>query len=464
MKKLLSIHINNLSLNPAKKQFNRPERFKVTPKEIADIRKKYIEACIRKCQIESDDWGPLAKDLVPFLNALFIGNLKLVKELYPKMLWLIPQNNLPLAAISGKLDVVQYLIDQNEDINAVFGDCQYSALHIATAFNDKAMIALLKKHGAQPLRDYSEALPEDYEYALGYKSEQLPITSLQLFKDQAIHQVPIEWFEQETGSVFCPYVQTKLDYFLFVNACGYNSSEDISPEAKEIIKTGGDSNLILAKIDDNIGYGVFAGKRFYKGDPVVSYAGVLSHGPLTPHSNYVIGSKLCIDAEAIRNLGGMINHSDSANVISEEHHWKGRKYSVFYATQDIPYGKQITLNYRWDKLDDRLSKPLKSANEGEFPAYLPLPFLKEKAIGSSHFRKKDYNAAIDHFSAAIDLNPKSQECFFNRGLCKKNLKDYTGAVADFKSALTLDPRYEKARLNINQTQALINSQDKRRKK
>jgi tetratricopeptide (TPR) repeat protein len=58
--------------------------------------------------------------------------------------------------------------------------------------------------------------------------------------------------------------------------------------------------------------------------------------------------------------------------------------------------------------------------------------------------KKDAKAALNHFTQAINANPKYAEAYFARGVCYQELKDKNNAFADYNMCLQLKPNYEPA--------------------
>lgn len=58
--------------------------------------------------------------------------------------------------------------------------------------------------------------------------------------------------------------------------------------------------------------------------------------------------------------------------------------------------------------------------------------------------KKDAKAALEHFTKAINANPKYAEAYFARGVCYQELKDKANAFADYNMCLQLKPNYEPA--------------------
>jgi tetratricopeptide (TPR) repeat protein len=61
-----------------------------------------------------------------------------------------------------------------------------------------------------------------------------------------------------------------------------------------------------------------------------------------------------------------------------------------------------------------------------------------KESGIKHYRKKSYNAAIEQFSFAIELDKKMIDAYIYRGIAKDALDDFTGAISDFTKAHQLD--------------------------
>lgn len=72
-----------------------------------------------------------------------------------------------------------------------------------------------------------------------------------------------------------------------------------------------------------------------------------------------------------------------------------------------------------------------------------------KADGNSEYKAKRYQAAIDKYSEALEVDPLNKgtnsKLLQNRALCKIQLKDYKGAVSDCEKAISLDPSYTKAK-------------------
>ena len=56
----------------------------------------------------------------------------------------------------------------------------------------------------------------------------------------------------------------------------------------------------------------------------------------------------------------------------------------------------------------------------------------------------DHYGAIADYTKAIEINPKKDSAYFNRGNAKTALKDYFGAISDYTKAIELDPNMKSA--------------------
>ena len=61
-------------------------------------------------------------------------------------------------------------------------------------------------------------------------------------------------------------------------------------------------------------------------------------------------------------------------------------------------------------------------------------------LGKLHFDQKYYDRAIENFTQAIELDPKSIEAFVMRGKCKFNSGEFKASLADFSKAIELNPK------------------------
>nr|WMV69919.1 heat shock 70 kDa protein [Euglena gracilis]BDX17135.1 heat shock 70 kDa protein family A 4 [Euglena gracilis] len=66
-----------------------------------------------------------------------------------------------------------------------------------------------------------------------------------------------------------------------------------------------------------------------------------------------------------------------------------------------------------------------------------------KKLGNAAYTKKDYAAALGHFTEAIRLDPTDHVFYSNRSACRAQLKDVDGALADAQKCVELAPQWAK---------------------
>lgn len=69
---------------------------------------------------------------------------------------------------------------------------------------------------------------------------------------------------------------------------------------------------------------------------------------------------------------------------------------------------------------------------------------KLKGLGNDAMKKKDYNAAIDYYTKALDLVPLHPIYLSNRAAAYSGLSKHDEAKADAEMAVAADPKYSKA--------------------
>jgi len=80
---------------------------------------------------------------------------------------------------------------------------------------------------------------------------------------------------------------------------------------------------------------------------------------------------------------------------------------------------------------------------------------KHFSNGNINYNRKDYDKAIEDYTAAINIKPDNAVYLNSRGYTYYSKKDYDKAIADFEAALRLDPNYNQAKqyiANIKQIQ------------
>jgi hypothetical protein len=164
----------------------------------------------------------------------------------------------------------------------------FTAFHMAIFTQDKSMMELLirlfKSDDFVEIKDNYSASPFDYARMLGMTNHNLfnnVINELNIWNPDTntIEKCPVSKFEQLFKVKFSPSVICTEDYIEELMFSSLSISPDLEFREKYsnfMYNTSGDENLILSKISDEVGWGVFAAKDFKEGDFIVRYGGCLT--------------------------------------------------------------------------------------------------------------------------------------------------------------------------------------------
>jgi hypothetical protein len=251
--------------------------------------------------------------------------------------------------------------DKKEIINRNDYITGFTPLHLALFVQSFEIMWALIKNGANPyVNDNYGANVFDYARMLGIlpqlfertkKTETLSVYDLE--KD-SLEAWPISKFEETMNVTWMPYFHIDRHYLFELMYSGFAVGEkDMKfreKYGKIIYKSSGDSQLILAKISDTVGFGVYAGKSFQVGDFIVRYGGHIQKEENVSSHAYCMTSGVegvILNSEKMRNMGGMVNHvkGDAANAEAKCIFDKGVEQAIIVATKYIPRGYQILIDY-----------------------------------------------------------------------------------------------------------------------
>jgi len=229
------------------------------------------------------------------------------------------------AVLTGNVAMVSLLLSKG--CNALLNRNDYitgfTPFHIALFTQNKKMLWHLIRNNADiTTLDKFNATTMDYARLLGNIPDKFDRTKHQKYlklydKDKnQITNLPVIEFEKIFNVQWTPYLKCDFYYIEELLFSGFSVEEkDMEFRSKymDIIEqSSGDENLILSKIDDTIGYGVFSNKDYNEGDFIVRYGGFITKESKISNRSYCMTSGIegvILDATKYRNLGGMINHS-----------------------------------------------------------------------------------------------------------------------------------------------------------
>mmetsp|Transcript_12236 Transcript_12236/g.16001 ORF Transcript_12236/g.16001 Transcript_12236/m.16001 type:complete len:264 (+) Transcript_12236:116-907(+) len=82
-----------------------------------------------------------------------------------------------------------------------------------------------------------------------------------------------------------------------------------------------------------------------------------------------------------------------------------------------------------------------------------------KELGNKAFGSKDFDAAIKHYSSAIQLDKKNHVYFSNRSACYAGLQQHEKASTDAKECIRLDPTFVKGYYRLVTSQIALKQYD-----
>jgi len=242
----------------------------------------------------------------------------------------------------------------------------FTPLHWALFIENIQLMAYLIRRGANiSKKDNYAGDPTDYARMLRmiptwcYKSIPIdnsiptPVESINIWNPETnqVSKCTIPQFEQYFKVEFCPFTICTNDYIEELLFSGLSIEPDMEFRQKfvpQIYDSSNDDNVILAKVNDNVGFGVFAAKDFQEGDYVIRYGGCFTKSDKIKDKSYNMASGIDgvgLDARKFRNLGGMINHCPSPNCETQCIFDRGAEQAVIIATTSIKKGHQILIDY-----------------------------------------------------------------------------------------------------------------------
>lgn len=332
-------------------------------------------------------------------QVVLAGDLEAVYVQVRKELSLRPgepleENNksiLHYAVMTRNTDIVQMLIRESRDkgvaldLNKNDIITGFTPLHYSIFIESRQMLTmLLAEYNADiDVTDAFSATPLDYARMLGMvphmPSHRIP-RSITVYDKahESVAQWPVAQLEERLKVTYCALPVCGHKYIEELMFSGFGIGEtDVEfrkKYMKDIEASTGDENLILAEIDASVGYGVFAGKDYQPGSYICRYGGRLSAEGTIKNRAYAVVSGvegMVLDGTHYRNLGGMINHSARyANAELQCFFDRGAEQAIITATQFIPKGKQILLDYSesyW-QAEDESTTPTEA--DDKKPAYL----------------------------------------------------------------------------------------------
>eukprot|EP01125_Pyxidicula_operculata_P009995 TRINITY_DN3289_c0_g1_i2.p1 TRINITY_DN3289_c0_g1~~TRINITY_DN3289_c0_g1_i2.p1 ORF type:complete len:328 (+),score=45.27 TRINITY_DN3289_c0_g1_i2:57-1040(+) len=229
-----------------------------------------------------------------------IDQLLLKSEADAKPMHEMQKSALHFAVIGGNMQMVKLVLEKGflPLINRDDYITGFTPFHLAIFIQKPELMWHLITSGSDVTKlDNYDGSPFDYARLLGllpYPADKKRDTfKLKLFEQEknAIVDITVQQFESTFNVKWTPYPKCDLDYIEELMFSGFTLEKDMTFREKYnklIYESSGDENLILAKISDQVGYGVYAKKEFNVGDFIVRYGGFVSKKNNIPFRSYFI--------------------------------------------------------------------------------------------------------------------------------------------------------------------------------
>lgn len=315
------------------------------------------------------------------------------------------------AALTSQLEMCRRLVQETPfvaQLNEPDVVTGFSPLHYASFVQNRDLVYLFLAHGARI--DYTDsygATIVDYLRLQGripqrfdrpdMKIKFLPSPSSTTLDTSQIHELSIPQFLEETNALhpkasteknakqatdaapqktavkpkfeWCSQYKITDDYVEELMFGGYEAPTKKDMEFRKKYsdlaeRNAGEDGIVVAWVNDEVGWGCYAAKEYRLGDFIVAYTGEFVLKRRQKARDYAMVCSLeqiVLDASKYRNLGAFINHSSKANAEAQGIFDRGIDRIVITATKKIPIGQQICIDYgsAYFKIKDSKDKTAK---------------------------------------------------------------------------------------------------------
>ncbi|EGG23421.1 hypothetical protein DFA_05553 [Cavenderia fasciculata] len=268
--------------------------------------------------------------------------------------------SLLFAVATNDIKIVDLMLKNGATAIINVGDTvtKITPLHMSFIMGNTAIAKLLLENGANyDLMDGFRARPLDYARLRKMTSMSIPprpqTVSIYNYKNSAtVESWTLDRFERELSIHYDASITASLEYLIELCFSSFQINADQTfrdKYLKMIERSGGEENVIVGWISDQVGWGLYANKDFQKGEYIVRYGGRINSAEnMVTHCYNMMSSMdgFGLDAYRHRSMGGMINHSAKhKNAESECIFEYGAEQAIITATKFIGRGQQIFIDY-----------------------------------------------------------------------------------------------------------------------
>lgn len=298
-----------------------------------------------------------------------------------------------------------------------------TALHLAALIqNDKVDGALGEQKQLRPKSSIHNSEPMDVARIISF-FEPEPVEIRVLEKDatavakfdRITMMAKLEKFYITCSKLTDEYLNCVLSSVLDEEGLAMYNKEETRHLMEQAYASAGDENLVLAWVDEEVGWGVYSSKDIKAGEFISTLVGVVRNQSAVRAAAVRTAAKVgekefrdkvhaaqdsnvfvlqqsfartakghaipvCLDTTLFRSLSAYVNHDDEPNAIIDAVVCRSAPTIVLVANRDIKKGEQVCVNYRscvhsnWTSEHMKDMKPLLAAGT-DMPTMLPAAII-----------------------------------------------------------------------------------------
>ena len=155
------------------------------------------------------------------------------------------------------------------------------------------------------------------------------------------------------------------------------------------------------------------------------------------------GNALFPDKIGVHEAEEYLNKRTSAQIVNYEKEYK-RLTELEPSTDDETVQKQVSQSETDFKMEIEKMVERSMLSEKERQERKQMTAWDYRRQGDRYYDLGQYAKAVESYSAAIDMQPKTAQFYNDRGCSYNFLEEYNSAISDFDKAIELDPKFASA--------------------
>lgn len=171
------------------------------------------------------------------------------------------------------------------------------------------------------------------------------------------------------------------------------------------------------------------------------------------------GNALFPDKIGVHEAEEYLNKRTSAQIANYEMEYK-RLTELEHLTGDVTVQEQTSQSETDFKMEIEKMVERSTVSEKERQEQKQMTAWDYRRQGDRYYNSGQYAKAIESYSAAIDMQPKTAQFYNDRGCAYDGLGEYNKSISDFDKVVELDPKFAEAYSNRGCVYSRLGKYDK----